>query len=97
MATPTIMAASLGAVSEINNSSVSWSEDQCMNVSKKKLVPALFALTSVLCVVPAVIRFIKGEPLNGAAITFLCAAGVFLCVAAVVGRKSGDGSGPPSA
>jgi hypothetical protein len=69
-----------------------------MNVWKNKLVPILFALSGALCLVPAVVGpAIKGEPLDN---VFLVVAFMFFVFAVVffaAGRKSGGGSGPPSA
>jgi hypothetical protein len=56
-------------------------------------------LAVVLFLVPAGKRVIKGEPLDGLAVTFLCLAIVYLIwiLAIVVGRKSDGRSRPPSA
>jgi hypothetical protein len=69
-----------------------------MKTWKNWLVPALFALGGVLSLVPGVLGpVIKGEPLNN---VFLAVAFMFFTFAVVffaVGRRSGGGSGPPSA
>ena len=68
-----------------------------MRTWKNWLVPALWALGGVASLVPAVGPVINGEPLN---YTFLAIAFMFFIFAVVffvVGRKSGGGSGPPSA
>ncbi len=69
-----------------------------MKIWKKQLVPALFVLGGVLCLVPAVVKpVIKGGPLNSA---FIAVAFVFFTFAMVLfaaGRKTGGGSGRPSA
>ena len=68
-----------------------------MNFWKKYLVPILFALGAVMLFVPTVKDLIKGEPVREVfpvlALGQLTLAVVFLAV----GRKSGGGSGPPSA
>ena len=65
---------------------------------KNKLVPTLFALASVLFLVPAVVKpVIKGEPFNHTFLVLALACSVFAVVFFAVGRKSGGGSGPPSA
>ena len=64
---------------------------------KNKLVPILCAIIVVSSLVPAVKRVVKGEPLDGVAVTFLCVAVAFLVVGIATGRKSGGGPGPPSA
>lgn len=72
-----------------------------MKVWKNKLVPILFAIASVGFFVPVVKQVIKEEPVNGAflvlALAFFVMAIVFLAVGVGVGRKSGGGSGTPSA
>ena len=68
-----------------------------MKTRRNWLVPTLYALGGVVALVPAVKRVVKGEPLDGVAITFLCVAVVFLLVGVATGRKSGGGPGPPSA
>ena len=68
-----------------------------MKISKNKRSSIMWALAGVLSLFPAVIQAIKGESLNGAAVTFLCVAVVFLCFAVGFGRRAGGGSGPPSA
>ena len=68
-----------------------------MKVWKNKLVPILFALGGVFALVPAVKRVIKGEPFDDVAIAFLGFAITWFALAYTVGRKSGGGSGPPSA
>ena len=68
-----------------------------MNWKNKLVRPMLFALTGVMALVPAVTSVITGEPLN---YTFLFTAFTFFAFAVVffvAGRKSGGGSGPPSA
>ena len=65
---------------------------------KKNLVPILFAFAGVAWLIAAVAgSVLRGEPLN---YTFLTFAIVFFTSAALffaIGRKSGGGSGPPSA
>ncbi|MDZ4684406.1 MAG: hypothetical protein SH850_04900 [Planctomycetaceae bacterium] len=73
-----------------------------MKVWKVHLVSTiLLALAGVLFLVPVVKQLIEGEPVNVTSLVaaglFLIAASVFLVVAVVVRRKSGGGSGPPSA
>jgi hypothetical protein len=69
-----------------------------MKAWKSTLVPALWALGGVLSLIPAVLKpVIKGEPLN---YVFLCVAFMFFASAVVffaAGRRSGSGSGPPTA
>ena len=69
-----------------------------MNVWKKNLFPILFAFASVAWLIAAVAGpVLRGEPLN---YTFLIFAIVFFTSAVLffaIGRKSGGGSGPPSA
>ena len=65
-----------------------------MNFWKKYLVPILFALSAVMLLVPTVKDLIKGEPVRE---VFPVIAVMFFILAFVVGRKSGGGSGPPSA
>jgi hypothetical protein len=69
-----------------------------MNVWKKNLIPILLAFASVAWLIAAVAKLLlKGEPLN---YTFLTLAIVFFTSAVLffaVVRKSGGGSGPPSA
>jgi hypothetical protein len=69
-----------------------------MKTWKKWLAPTLFALSSVLFLVSAAVGpVIKGEPLNYA---FLAIAFMFFTLAVLfftISRKSGGGSGPPSA
>ncbi|MDZ4684600.1 MAG: hypothetical protein SH850_05875 [Planctomycetaceae bacterium] len=64
----------------------------------KKLVPILMAFASVAWLIAAVAGpILRGEPLN---YTFLIFAIVFFNSAVLffaIGRKSGGGSGPPSA
>jgi hypothetical protein len=70
---------------------------------KNYLVPSLFALAGVGFLIPAVKSVIKGVPLtydslwdfdNYGSLAF---AFMFFTFAVVFGRKSGGGSGPPSA
>ncbi|MEK6286155.1 MAG: hypothetical protein AABO57_10475 [Acidobacteriota bacterium] len=69
-----------------------------MKVWKNKLVTILFALAGVLFLVPTVKSVIKGEPLNVASLVLSLVFLVFSLVLGVAGgRKSGEGSGPPSA
>ncbi len=68
-----------------------------MKVWKKNFVPALWALGGAAALVPAVGPVIKGEPLN---YVFLAVAIMFFIFAVLffaASRKSGGGSGPPSA
>jgi hypothetical protein len=66
-----------------------------MKVWEKKLVPIGFAFAGVLFLFVAVVKpVIKGQPLNVA----LLGVGVLSLVLGIATwRKSGDGSGPPSA
>jgi hypothetical protein len=71
-----------------------------MKNGKKMVVPMLFALGSLLFLVPAVVKpLIKGEPFEVAylviAMAFFVIAVVFL--AAGVGRNASGGSDPASA
>ncbi len=73
-----------------------------MKVWKNQLITILFALAGVLWLFAAVVKpVIKGKPVNDAflvfALAFLSLACVFLALGVVKGRKSGGGSGPPSA
>ncbi len=61
---------------------------------KNKLVPITFALSSVLFIFAALKPVIKGEPLN---VAFLGVGVLSLVLSIAIWRKSGDGSGPPSA
>ena len=68
-----------------------------MKFRKNKLVPILWALGGVLWLVPTVKDLIKGEPVREVfpVIAVMCFA---LAVSFFgIGRKSGGGSGPPSA
>ncbi|HLF84452.1 MAG TPA: hypothetical protein VI837_09780 [Blastocatellia bacterium] len=65
-----------------------------MKVWKNKLVTILFALAGVLFLVPTVKSVIKGQPLN---VAFLGVGVLSLVLAIATWRKSGKGSGPPSA
>jgi hypothetical protein len=65
---------------------------------KNKLVPMLFALASVLFLVPALVKpVIKGEPLNHTYLVLAFACSVFAMIFFAAGRKSGGGPSPPSA
>lgn len=65
-----------------------------MTAWKNKLVPISFAISSVLFLFAAVKRIIKGQPLNVATLGL----GVLsLALFIATWRKSGGGSGPPSA
>lgn len=65
-----------------------------MKVWEQRIVPVSFALSSVLFLFAALKPVIKGETLNAA---FLGIAVLSLVLAIATWRKSGDGSGPPSA
>lgn len=65
-----------------------------MKVWKNKLVPISFALSSVLFLFAALKPVIKGQPLN---VAFLGVGVLSLVLAIATWRKSGEGSGPPSA
>ena len=69
-----------------------------MNVWKKNLVLIVLAFMGVLLLVLAVLKpVLRGEPVNTGVLTI---AFINLTLAVVVfarGRKSGGGSGPPSA
>ncbi len=65
-----------------------------MKVWKNKLVPLSFALSSVLFLFAALKPVIKGQSLN---VAFLGVGVLSLLLAIATWRKSGDGSGPPSA
>jgi hypothetical protein len=66
-----------------------------MKAWENKLVTILFAFAGVLFLLVAVVKpVIKGQPLN---VLYLGLGVVCLIVGVVVGRRSGDGSGPPSA
>jgi hypothetical protein len=69
-----------------------------MKTWKIWLVPTLFALSGVLFLVPAVVGpVIKGEPLNFAFLAFAFMFFTFAVLFFAISRKSGGGSGPPSA
>jgi hypothetical protein len=69
-----------------------------MNVWKKNLAPILLAFLGVVLLVLAVLKpVLRGEPVNTGVLTI---AFIVLTVAVFSfahGRKSGGGSGPPSA
>jgi hypothetical protein len=65
---------------------------------KKWLVPMLCALASMAFLVPAVVGpVIKGEPLNNVFLVFALMFLTFSFFFFAIARKSGGGSGPPSA
>ena len=70
---------------------------------KNYLVPSLYALGGVGFLIPAVKSVIKGVPLTYDSLSdfdnygSLAFAFMFFTFAVVFGRKSGGGSGPPSA
>jgi hypothetical protein len=69
-----------------------------MNFWKKNLAPMLFAFASVVSLIAALAGpVIEGGPLNYTFLTFAIVFFVFAVVFFAVGRKSGGGSGPPSA
>ena len=69
-----------------------------MNALKSRLVPMLFALSSAIFFVVAVVKPLdRGEPVNTTFLVFAFAFLVFALVFFAIGRKSGGGSGPPSA
>lgn len=66
-----------------------------MKVWVKKLVPILFAFNGMLFLLVAVVKpVIKGQPLN---VAFLGIGALSLVLGIAIWRKSGDGSGTPSA
>ena len=66
-----------------------------MKVWEKKLVPISFAFAGVLFLLVAVLKpVIKGQPIN---VAFLCVGVLSLVLGIATWRKSGDGSGTPSA
>ena len=68
-----------------------------MSALKNRLVPVLFALAGVLFLVPTIKQVIEGEPIKTVFVVLAMACLVLALVFFVVGRKSGGGSGPPSA
>ena len=69
-----------------------------MNVWKKNLVPILSAFMGVLLLVLAVLKpILRGEPVNTGVLTIAFIVLTLAVVAFARGRKSGGGSGPPSA
>jgi len=65
-----------------------------MKVWENKIVPVSFAISSVLFLFAALKPVIKGQPLN---VVFLCVGALCLVLAIATWRKSGGGTGPPSA
>lgn len=65
-----------------------------MKVWERKLVPVSFVVSSVLFLFAALKPVIKGQPLD---VTFLGVGVVCFVVGIATWRRSGDGSGPPSA
>ena len=64
---------------------------------KNKLRPILFALSGVLFLVPVMKDVIQGEPVRTVFLVLAIMFFVFAVVFFAAGRKSGGGSGPPSA
>ena len=64
---------------------------------KNKLAPILFALSGVLFLVPVMKDVIQREPVRTVFLVLAIMFFVFAVVFFAIGRKSGGGSGPPSA
>ena len=65
---------------------------------KNWIVPVLFALAGVGFLIPAVLRpVIDGRSLDGSSLVFAIVYFSLAIVFVARGRKSGGGSGPPSA